>query len=770
LGVHDEGASYRLSPRPWEPSWLPGNDGAALTAPLFAEERRRTYEEVPGDPYARVTGYTDFRCDAQREAVRAVLSVPDGSSVLINLPTGAGKSLCAQLPALLFSQQAGVSVVVVPTTALAIDQARAVQHYVPHHTAYVGGSSTLEQEQRQGIRKRVREGTQRVVFTSPEALLQSLKPSVYGATRQELLRLLVVDEAHMVEQWGDEFRSSFQELAGLRTDLRRHIPDGVQPFTTLLLTATLTESALDTLETLFGEPGPLTIVSAAQLRPEPSYWSVKVADERDQITAIGEALHHLPRPLILYFTEPSDAIACRQRLTTEGYARLDVLTGNTPNDARARVIDRWRNADTDIVVATSAFGLGVDQADVRAVVHATLPENVDRFYQEVGRGGRDGLASVSLVIYTDRDIGRARSMNRRKIIGIARGHERWSRMFEAGEALGGDRIRVPIDVRPNLADAIDMESDLNRAWNVRTLTLMSRARLLAFDAEPPPDSTSDLAAGGTEEEARQRYDRAVSEHQRHRVVRLRHHGTINRDVWVGQVEPVRQRTADADRRNYRLMSELLRGPRCVTDVLADAYTVPQRVGRCPRVGVTVARTCGGCEYCRTRGERRSPEPLPTILPRWKVAPMTGPLLDELRGDRAGMAIFYTELSSHRLTRILRWLVGQGVRVAVMPADVLTELRESLYQPLGSQWVFTYSLEGFYFLHAPALPAVVYAPAPNDIARHLQLAIDRAPDGSQPRVLLAPTATRDALAPHRLLRTSLGCRTYDLDEFSMRVGL
>lgn len=771
LGVREDQERYKLTPRRWDPAWLPGQRGSEVTQPLFSEEHRRTYREVGGDPFLRAIGRSRYRCDAQREAIRAVLSVPEGTTVLVNLPTGAGKSLCVHLPALLRSERGGVSIVVVPTTALALDQERAVREWVPHDTAYIGGATADEQERRRGIGARIRDGSQRILFTSPEGLLRSLRPALYDAARRGLLRFLALDEAHMVEQWGDEFRSAFQEVSGLRTDLRRHVPANARPFTTVLLTATLTESTLDTLETLFGEPGPLALVSAAQLRPEPSYWAVRAGDAAQQEAVVLEAIHHLPRPLLLYLTQPVDADAWRERLRGAGYRRVDVVTGDTPNAERGRVIRRWRDTDTDIVVATSAFGLGVDQGDVRAVIHATLPENVDRFYQEVGRGGRDGAASASLVVYTPEDVRRAESMNRRKIIGIERGQERWARMFERRAELGGGRVRVPIDAQPSLRPGdIDMESDLNRAWNVRTLTLMSRVRLLALDAEPPPP----LNAGGVadaESEALEAYDRALREHQRHRVVSLRHHGTTIPEVWEREVEPARLRTYRADCRSHELMLEFLRGTRCVADILADAYTIPARTGERPRPGVAVARACGGCTYCRAGGRASWADPLPTSFPRWPVAVNTGEVLAGLRRSGRGVAVFYHVLAPHRVPRLLQWIVAQGVRVLIMPAESLVEFDERLHQPAAAeQWVFTYPLEGFRFLAAPPLPSLVYVPPGVALPSHLRGAFEGGNDRAVVRLLLAPSDLPDPDKPQNPLRAMLSCATYDFEELSLRIGL
>lgn len=768
LGVREEGARYKLSPRRWDPTWLVGQRGSQLTDPIYAEEPRRTYAEVAGDPFLRLMGRSRYRCDAQREAIRAVLSVPDGATVVVNLPTGAGKSLCAHLPALLRSEQNGVSVVVVPTTALALDQERALREWVPHDTAYVGGSSANESERRRAMRARLRDGTQRILFASPESLLQSLRPALYDAARRGLLRFLVVDEAHMVEQWGDEFRSAFQEVSGLRTDLRRQLPADAPPFTTVLLTATLTESALDTLETLFGHPGPLALVSSAQLRPEPSYWAVRAADAPEQESIVLDALRHLPRPLLLYLTQPADANAWRGRLAVAGYRRVDVVTGATPNEERARVIGRWRDGDTDVVIATSAFGLGVDQGEVRAVVHATLPENIDRYYQEVGRGGRDGSASASVVVYTPEDERRADSMNRRKIIGIERGQERWTRMFERRVDLGNERIRVPIDVQPSLRSGdINMENDLNRAWNVRTLTLMSRARLLVLDAEPPPS----LTAGDVDAQAAalELYDRALQEHQRHRVISLRHYGTTIGDVWQRDVEPVRARTNRADRRSHELMLELLHPKRCVAEIFSDAYTIAGRDGERRREGVHVARACGGCAHCRLLARTAWADPLPTSFPRWPVVANTGEVLSGLRTTGKGIGVFYNALAPHRLPRLFQWIVGQGVRILVMPSASLVEFADRLYQSrMAEQSVFTYPLEEFRFLAAPALPSLVYLPDGFPLPMRLRRAFET--DDAPMRVLLAPSHLPDPDKPDNPLRTMLNCPTYDFEELSTGIGL
>ena len=243
-----------------------------------------------------------------------------------------------------------------------------------------------------------------------------------------MLRYFVIDEAHMVEQWGDDFRPAFQELPGLRRDLLRQ-----DPFTTLLLTATLTESCLDTLETLFGQPGPFQVLSSVQLRPEPSYWFAWCQSEEVRQQRLLEAVHHLPRPLIIYGTKVADVERWQRELARAGFKRCAIMTGKSSPEKRSQLIQNWREKKVDIVVATSAFGLGVDQADVRAVIHVCVPETIDRFYQEVGRGGRDGKAAVSLTLHTTEDLEIAKSLNEKSTITIERGLERWQSMFNRKE-------------------------------------------------------------------------------------------------------------------------------------------------------------------------------------------------------------------------------------------------------------------------------------------------------------------------------------------------
>lgn len=507
--LREEADCYLISARVWKPNWLPNSASHPPDVPAFKEEVRRSYESVSGDPFLSLVQLDKYRSTGQREAIRAVLTAPEKATLVINLPTGSGKSLCVQLPALLRSRASGVSVVVVPTTALAIDQERALKRFINHPTAYYSDLSSQAEDRRKEIRDRIRQGTQRIIFTSPESLMDSLAPALYEAAKLGMLRYFAIDEAHIVEQWGDEFRPAFQELPGLRRDLLR-----LGSFTTLLLTATLIESCVDTLETLFGKPGYFQVISAVQLRPEPAYWFAWCQSEEVRKQRLIEAVYHLPRPLIIYATKVADVQRWESELASAGFKRYAIMTGQSSPEERSQLLENWRERRVDIVVATSAFGLGVDQSDVRAVIHACIPETIDRFYQEVGRGGRDGKAAISLTLHVRQDLDIAKNLNDISYITIDRGQERWQSMFDRKKALPDGRFCVPVNIPPTLRENdIDMDSEQNRAWNIRTLTLMSRTGLIELDSKRPPERAKF--------ESEDAYEKALESYRNARILRIR---------------------------------------------------------------------------------------------------------------------------------------------------------------------------------------------------------------------------------------------------------
>ncbi|KYF70829.1 protein DpdF [Sorangium cellulosum] len=637
--VGRDGDSMRLVADEWRPGWLVSRaDELGPEASLFERAPRRRDPPVPGDPGLKLLALQDYQSEAQREAVRAVECAGPGSTVIINLPTGSGKSTCALLPALRPLPDAGglrgVTPIVVPTVALALDLEARCRAFVPHRTAYRPRDAAE-------FTARCRDGTQGPLFLAPETLVGDTATSLREAAAKGYLRLFVVDEAHIINAWGDEFRPAFQQIAGTRRALLEAC--GARPFVTLLMSATLTPYNLATLEDLFGSPGPVQHVHAVRLRPEPSYWFRRALSEGQQQTWLEEALWHLPRPLILYTTQRRSAASWYATLSGQGFSRLGLVDGASSDQHRAEVLRAWNADELDIVVATSAFGLGVDKSDVRAVLHATLPEDIDRFYQDVGRAGRDGYGSLSLLIWTASDERVAERLASPKFISAQRGLERWCAMFlsERRQVGPAARFLVPLDERPSMDEGdIDMASDANEAWNVRTLMLMQRAGFLEVEG-----------AGAVTYPA-------LWVH----VLRSDH---TELAAWQRDLEPRRAEFSEAREQGLALLRQALEsGAGCIAETLARAY---QRSPDVPAV-----RACGGCPRCRLAGRAPHAGRLRArySAPLRAARPLGGGVTDLLAGQRCAFVLYdragdLAQLNS-ALRELVRWLLREGVVNFVAP--------------------------------------------------------------------------------------------------------
>jgi ATP-dependent DNA helicase RecQ len=744
---------FVLSDRPWTPDWLSGSDRVFPEPPLVGEKaERRNYAAVTGDPFLAEVGHETYQSIGQREAIRSILTAPKNATLVINLPTGSGKSLCAHLPAQLKSQPRGVTIVIVPTVALAIDQERAFREKTgtSYATAYYSDSSVDGQERRDEIRDRIREGTQSIVFTSPEGLIESLSHSVYQAARQGFLRYLIIDEAHIVEQWGDEFRPEFQELAGFRNSLLR-----LTSFPTLLLTATVTESCLDTLETLFGEPGAFQVVSSVQLRPEPAYWFARCSSEEEREQRLVETLHHLPRPLIIYGSKVADVERWYQKLRSAGFKRSGKMTGKSSQQERSQLLKAWGRGQIDIIVATSAFGLGVDLSDVRAVIHVCIPETIDRFYQEVGRGGRDGKATLSLTLYTQSDYEVASSLSKITYISSERGKSRWEEMFARKSSLADGRFQVPIDVKPSYN--LDLPTSTgNQEWNIRTLTLMSRAGLLKLDAEPPPQRTdfdSDLL-----------YKEALDRHRNLRTVRILNDAHLDLKTWDDLVEPARNQRQQWTYYSLKLMKEALKTKRCISEIFAEAYSIPKR--EVPeRRWVHVPRSCGGCPVCRKQGLESFAGGIPLPAPVWsKPSFSVGEPLRKLLDGETLLLVFYTAFADKQAERnrdrFFKWLIQQGIQNIVAPAT----LHQSFGKQAGKSPIFLF--EKYLPLQMLKIPTLFFQPQGADLSPRYLIP----PESGVPRIVLLPENIPDPTTEDRQLKNIFNGRSFDFDILCMELSL
>lgn len=446
--------------------------------PVWKGEQRRFLETPPLDvllpSVLNDPRYTHYTSAGQQQAVRTVLTCGRDKTLLVNLPTGSGKTFVIHSQ-MLTSPRRHLTLVIVPTVALAIEQALRAQEVMQqagqdHGGRYVwhSGQST---EERNEMKSRLASGEQRALFCSPEAATGGLLLQLFSLAERGLLGAVIVDEAHLIDQWGAEFRPEFQLLAPLVRSLKATSPDGVK---VVLLSATFSQSTLNTLKALFAgkRQGSVIEVNGSFLRPEPVWYVSEAASHEDHLAQVENAIARLPAPMILYTTEVEQAKFWYQYLRERGYRRCGLFHGATPMQEREGLIHAWRNDGLDIMVATSAFGVGMDKNNVRSVLHVAVPENLDRFYQESGRGGRDGKASVAHIIFHHKQLQVARNINRTKLIGASKGYLRWAKMHQLREQHQPGQFIVPL--RAKHAD-IRMDSQSNVDWNLRTLLLMQRA-------------------------------------------------------------------------------------------------------------------------------------------------------------------------------------------------------------------------------------------------------------------------------------------------------
>ena len=363
-------------------------------------------------------GYAAFR-PGQEELVRAVLAGRDALGVL---PTGGGKSVCYQVPALALP---GVTLVVTPLISLMQDQVR---------RARAGGlradylSATRSADERRAVLAGARRGALDLLFVAPERLeLESFRRALGDVE----VRLLTVDEAHCISEWGHEFRPSYRRIGALRALV--HCP-------VLALTATATPDVRrDVVESL-GLRRPLVVVRSFD-RPNLS-WSV--AERRglpERIRETYRLLARRPGPAIVYAPTRSTVEAVRDRLAGFGVHTSSYHAG-LPGPERTAVQTAFMEGRSRVVVATNAFGMGIDKADVRTVVHVGLPATLEAYYQEAGRAGRDGEASSCVAFWSPRDLKIARALARTAHPSGRELRAALRRLGRAGRDFGGRPFRA----------------------------------------------------------------------------------------------------------------------------------------------------------------------------------------------------------------------------------------------------------------------------------------------------------------------------------------
>lgn len=571
----------------YEPIWL----GANSEKIDFPPRKRSIDESFAGEPYLlQNIGFPNWLSSAQKEAVWMVLNADDGSTNTVVLPTGCGKSSCFWL---LPTFTTGLTVVVVPTVALAIDQQQnSLDHF--KHFQGVNPCFFASNDNPEVTVEKLKNKETRLIFASPETCVSGhMRPILDSFARSGWLQNLVIDEAHLIETWGSQFRVEFQLLAAIR---KMWLESSCNKLRTFLFSATMTPQCRVTLSEMFSEKDRNNEFICQRLRPEMSYFGCCFQNDEERWPYLREAIWRLPRPAILYLTKPDDAQQMYTRLRDqEGFHRIGCFTGETNHPERKALLKNWKENKIDLMVATSAFGVGVDKADVRAVIHACYPENIDRYYQEVGRSGRDGYSSICLLIPTEIDKNDSKYLGTKMLKDENKIQQRWESMYNNSKPVHGEDyiFKLPVSVK-RLALMGGRTYSQNIIWNKSLLLQLFRAQLIEFldlELKLPTDPEDEQEEWAT--------------------VRVNFPPGTNDLAKI--LEPLRQKEKQLFKIGFSQVEEFLSSTCCISRILKKLYNVPYD-----------QRVCGGCRFCREKDRDSSLCP-PLLVPASNV------VLNECRG-------------------------------------------------------------------------------------------------------------------------------------------
>jgi ATP-dependent DNA helicase RecQ len=327
-----------------------------------------------------VFGLDEFR-PGQEQVVRSVLA---GRDTVALMPTGSGKSLCYQLPGL---HLRGTTVVVSPLISLMKDQ---TDKLVGCGIATSQVNSALTAREASASLDQIQERRAEFVLTTPERLANG---EFLETIAQNHIDLLVVDEAHCVSQWGHDFRPAFAEL--------RHAIERLGRPPVLTLTATATAHVVSDLIETLGLVSPV-VVNTGVFRPNLRLEVARTPSEEAKRRELATFVKSTPGPGIVYGATVKQVEAVQTELKAIG-ARVGIYHGRLGARARRQQQDAFMAGDLDVIVATNAFGMGIDKPDIRYVVHYSMPGSIEAYYQEAGRAGRDGLPARCVLFHQIED-------------------------------------------------------------------------------------------------------------------------------------------------------------------------------------------------------------------------------------------------------------------------------------------------------------------------------------------------------------------------------
>lgn len=323
-------------------------------------------------------GHSSFR-PLQEEIIRSVIS---GVDTIALLPTGGGKSVCFQVPAMAME---GVCIVVSPLIALMRDQ---VQMLKQKGISAIAINSTLSKKEIDYALDNAVYGKTKFIYLSPERLKSDI---VLARVAKMKVSILAIDEAHCISQWGHDFRPAYKQIA----EFKEHLPKGIP---TIALTATAVPEVIDEISESLEMESP-KLFQKSFVRDNLIY---VVQDEGQKLSRVQNVIKRLGGTGILYVPTRRETVSQAKLLRANGIGAVAYHGGMEYKDRQA-MQDLWVNNKAQVMVSTNAFGMGIDKSDVRFVIHTSIPQNIEAYFQEAGRAGRDGQLAYAVALVNEKD-------------------------------------------------------------------------------------------------------------------------------------------------------------------------------------------------------------------------------------------------------------------------------------------------------------------------------------------------------------------------------